>query len=90
MLNETPQQLIVKVTKQDIKEGVAESLHLCPIAKALRRIGFERISVDSDSIQIGRRKNVYELPWEATQFIEDFDNGINVKSIKFTAYPSTD
>lgn len=78
------EQITVRVTRDDIRKGVKDNSVLCPIATALRRKGYERIKVHTYQAQIGRGKVRYELPEEATRFIDNFDEGVPVKPSVFT------
>jgi len=74
-------KLKVNVTRDDIKRGVRENIHLCPIARALRRLGFSKISVDQNGIEI--RNKVFDIPPKASRFINDFDFEELVKPFSF-------
>ena len=78
----------VRVTQKHIDEGCGGNLHFCPIAKAVRDAGFERVSVDGYIISIGQYghgREEYKLPRIAKNFVVNFDNGDKVKPFTFTA-----
>lgn len=68
---------VIKVTREDIDTGVQEDSASCPIAKAARRAFPKDTLVDVEERQMlvsrrGKTKK-YPLPWEATDFIWQFD-----------------
>ena len=80
---EQPEQLKICVTQSDIKRGVPDNPHLCPIARAVRRLGRERITVE-DTIKT--RSKSFSLPPVASRFITNFDrNRQSVKPFTFVA-----
>lgn len=77
------EQLVVRVTQDDINNGVPGNPHLCPIARAVRRAGRERVSVDND--EIVTRSKTFDLPTEAVRFLCRFDASRPVKPFTFSA-----
>ena len=77
------EKLVVHVTQDDINKGVEGNSHLCPIARAVRRLGKKRVTVDGAQIQV--RSRWYEMPYKAEKFVDRFDMGKRVKPFTFTA-----
>lgn len=81
---------IVEVTAQDIKRGVPSEGDSCPIALALKRIGFKNSQVDYHVVTVtkgsGRNETEikFDLPARANKFTRNFDVGVTVKPFKFT------
>ena len=73
----------VKVTKKHIKCGVKGNEYLCPIARAVRALGYKRVSVDS--VSIITRNQTFSVPYQAGDFIWDFDKGQKVRPFTFIA-----
>lgn len=78
----------ISVTKNDIKQGVEGSPYSCPIARALKRNGFEHVFVDGARNPIGRKHGKrYRVsrPFERTvnKFIDLFDVNEVVKPFSF-------
>lgn len=73
----------VKVTKQHIKNGKQDNVHFCPIALAVRALGYKRVTVDSDNIIT--RNACFSMPYEASDFVFDFDEFRPVKPFTFIA-----
>lgn len=61
----------VSVTQKHIDEGVKSDNKTCPIALALKELGFKNPSVGCDSALI--EKTVYRLPIDAENFIDKLD-----------------
>jgi len=74
--------LQIRVTRDDIRKGIPENVHMCPIARAVRRAGRERVTVDDC---IATRTKNFELPDVAQRFMRSFDWGRPVKPFTFTA-----
>jgi hypothetical protein len=78
----------INVTKQDIeisrdqlKDGKSRAFH-CPVAKAAkRRFKAREAAVTGFFVYI--KKHQYELPQSARDFIRNFDEGHDVKPIRF-------
>ena len=76
----------VEVTQEDIERGIPEDGACCPIAHAFRRAWGRKIefAVDYASIEIYALCNhSAELPKEAKEFIDAFDNARDVHPIAF-------
>ena len=80
-----PKKIKVKVTYQDLAEGIPRSGTDCPIAISLRRQGFNVVSVSDYSVfRVSGGDTVSSpLPSVATKFIHDFDDGVPVAPIEF-------
>lgn len=78
----------VRVTQKNIDEGCMENFHFCPIARAVRAAGFERITVDGCELSIGQYghgQKVYRLSKKARNFVNNFDQGVPVRPFTFHA-----
>ena len=77
----------VNVTRADINKGCPESVHFCPIARAVRRKGYKRVSVGNTICigQYGHGLREFDLPYTAMNFVDNFDAGEVVKPFSFTA-----
>jgi len=81
----------IQVTKKDIKAGAQDSPTDCPIARALRRAcpNFQFVYVGDDFASLNRTPcelsncEQIDLPEVARQFVRQFDNGDDVKPIRF-------
>ena len=73
--------MLVRVTRQDIKNGVPKNNFSCPIAQSLFRAGLHYVSVRSTYVIAGCR--TYRLSLAAQEFVRRFDNGIRVKPATF-------
>jgi hypothetical protein len=73
--------LKVKVTQADIANGTRFSDKTCPIALAIKRMGFKTVSVSCLFAVAGRTR--YELCAEAMAFVGGFDHFVNVKPATF-------
>lgn len=78
-----PKLLKIKVSRVHIKKGKKGSTKSCPIARAIRSLGYKNIAVSSCDIQIN--DHVYDIPDKVSDFIEQFDDGKEVKPFEFTA-----
>jgi len=65
------EKIRVEVTEEDIAKGIRENCRLCPIARAIKRLGHEEVAVMGDSIEIGTVD--FEAPPEVDAFVEAFD-----------------
>lgn len=89
-----PAELVIEVTADDIAQGVRQDPCRCAIALAVARLtgtpaqeGY--LAITDSQVKIGRGAgrwlNRYRLPYEAEEFIEDFDGGHEVQPFTFTA-----
>ena len=80
-------KLVVKVTQEDIQNGVRWDTSNCPITLAINRIGFPEARVYYDSwTQSNEHPHRYlynPLSRRARKFISDFDLGEPVKPSTF-------
>lgn len=87
-LDEYPEEITVEVTKQDIRNGLRRKSTHCPLARALSRVfpnvpnivtgsGLGRVSVSPTTAYIDYSR-AYDLPVEASVFVEAFDSGVDV------------
>lgn len=79
----------IKVTQDDIRNGLKETASLCPIALAAKRSLAKIGSMDGVGITIigftannGRQYNL-DLPNEVTEFIRRFDGDEPVEPFEF-------
>ena len=90
-------KITVKVTAADIKHGKRCVSHLCPIARALKRVrpaGYKRATAmvlpglaalyNAYSSPEASKPITGSLPAPAQRFINHFDTGKKVKPFKFT------
>lgn len=86
--------ITVTVTQKNIDDGKTCSAHTCAIALAFVDMGFGCVSVGAWAATVakGERawlasdiRKVYRLTTEASQFIEQFDNGETVEPFSFIA-----
>lgn len=73
----------LEITQSHIDDGVRTDATLCPIALALKSIGYEAIQVGRSGVYVpdpghGNKTLLY-LSTEATQFVHDFDHGFPVE-----------
>lgn len=78
----------VEVTQDDIDQGVPESYRKCPLALALRRMGYDIVEVFETSLECAYDPDsstpfsvtwkCKELPGELEQFISLLDEGNEV------------
>lgn len=74
-------KLKVKVTATDIAKGTPESVHYCPVARALRRMGFVRIAIVGDATFARRRDgnlSTWNIGVKGRRFTSNFDKGLRV------------
>jgi len=91
-----PRELVVEVTQEDIAEGMRHRCFLCPVSRAVNRatgIPFMAVgtaAVPDERIQLCDPKSSttlveYAMPYEASNFVRDFDLGADVSPFTFTA-----
>lgn len=77
----------IKVTKDDIRNGMVGSALYCPVALAIRRAMPEATDVGVGftiaGFVIGDEEINADLPDEAVQFIRSFDEGDPVEPFEF-------
>lgn len=78
-----PLWLSVLVKLEDIALGRAGDCTSCPIARALRRLGFEHFTVNDTVIEFADGAK-YQTSTAAREFIMKVDAGYNVLSTSFT------
>ena len=78
--------MIVKVMQRHIDKGIGGDCGKCPIALALLDVGFTHVDVDTNNIMINYKDKTYyiDLPDEAVEFIERFDNELPVNPFSFS------
>lgn len=78
--------LILEVTQEDIEIGKhrAGEYNKCPVAIAIKRLGFTNVDVDEDRILLtnGQERLVFRTPKYVNHFIGDFDNGSEIRPFK--------
>ncbi len=77
----------IDVMQCHIDQGKKDDCSKCPIALALKELGFVGLKVDIDDLY--KTVNQYirisiKIPFRATNFIDTFDHGFLVKPFKFT------
>ena len=72
----------VQVKQKHITKGIAGDGDSCPIAYALKDMGYKGLHVEGDQI-IGSA-DYAPLPLKAQRFIRKFDDGEKVKPFNFT------
>lgn len=79
--------MLIKISQQDINLSTRGSCKNCPIANALKRIGFKNPVVANNSIYIDGdgefTKRKIDLPKVAINFLMDFDFGNQVEEFEF-------
>jgi len=78
----------VSVTKGDIAKGKRDYPRLCPIARAMKRLGFKRVAVYQGFVQWPFRRTSpamlrADLTSTALRFLNDFDCKHPVKPFSF-------
>ena len=76
--------VIVSVTAEDIRDGLACNGLKCPIAKAMYRLGHEHWEIIVPEITSEEGDFTTMLPPEAERFACMFDNGEPVEPFYFT------
>ncbi len=72
----------IRVTRADIENGAANDECNCPIALALKRAFATRnVVVGSGGIAVGGK--IYDTPVAVVEFINKFDDGMNVEPFSF-------
>ena len=77
--------MIINVTQENIDKGTSTCVWACPIALALRKIAKDEEGVSVYDTHCYIDDVNYNLPPEATSFIQNFDEGINVNPFSFEA-----
>lgn len=82
-------KVAVQVTTGGIKLGVKKETGSCPIARALKYLKFQKVSVSAYEVYFSYKGVVYDapLPAAARRFISRFDEGKTVKPLTFNIYP---
>ena len=73
--------MLIQVTKDDIKNGKRLNECQCPIALAFKRNGFKSVKVTGLCVELEGFE--FELPFEAEQFVKEFDTKKNVYPFEF-------
>lgn len=76
----------VQVTQKDINDGRRRDCYECPIARALKRVlrPGVYVAVKFSEFCLNTCSNNYKLPREACDFIDKFDDRLEVFPFKFT------
>lgn len=78
----TVEKIRVEVTEADIAAGLPDACFSCPIALALKRLGYERPSVDGVAIELDTLTTV-PSPDVVNDFVIAFDKGDKVEPFAF-------
>jgi hypothetical protein len=84
--NKTNKILTIKVLKEDIKQGVNESIYFCPVARSMNRDynkGREQGIIHVYADEVCLRKKIYKVSRGMSKFIKDFDNNQKVQPATF-------
>lgn len=83
--------LTVKVNAKCIINGKVGNYAYCPVALALKSLGFNTVSVGVTIAHAKRGRNKFqiELPKKAGNFIQKFDNSVKVKPFSFRIRPES-
>lgn len=73
--------MLLRVTKEDIEKGEPQSCYQCPIALALKRAGFERVSVEADGIYADEQ--FAPSTYQVDDFVAAFDSEQDVEPTEF-------
>lgn len=77
----------IAVTQENIDKGVRGETSNCPIALAVKALGYEYVCVGAESVDALRgsdgRAFLWYLPNEATSFVHAFDEGRKVAPFTF-------
>ena len=80
----------ITVTQENIDKGVRGEIGYCPIALAIKALGYEHVCVDDESVDARREEDdpyadafLSYLPTKATSFIHAFDEGRKVAPFTF-------
>lgn len=78
----------IRVTAKDICEGIPGVPELCPVAKALKRAGFEEATVGPRFFKTkkGGFEFQYLTPPEVSEFLYRFDRGGSVDPFSFNIW----
>ena len=80
-------RILVRITQNDIDRGARNVADCCPVALALKRMGFGAINVWGDRTSfLDPQADEFlnrSLPQEAKEFVYAFDNKKFVKPTKF-------
>jgi hypothetical protein len=93
MPDDKPRRFTVQVTTQDIERAVRKHSGKCAVAIALARVrpGAHHIEVDIQTIRFtdedGRRWS-WQTPWQAAQYVVDFDAGDDIAPFSFRLDPA--
>lgn len=74
---------IIRVTAQDITDGLRGSVGGCPIALAARRQGMERFVISKDIFGWETMRFIGKTPPAARRFIAAFDDRKPVRPFRF-------
>jgi len=78
--------MLVQVTAEHVKRGIRGSYSGCPIALAVRDLGYEYVSARWSVCRVSKalpKIIEYDMPREARVFVEHFDSGKPVQPIQF-------
>lgn len=81
-------QLKITVTEDDIEKGTRCHAFSCPIARALKRMKYEDVTVSNYLLLFKNNTGISDffiLSRRAVKFIKDFDTNKKVKPFTFTA-----
>lgn len=78
--------MIINVTENDIRAGIPEDCHSCPVALALvRQCQCEGAEISDDlTLHFPGLKMEFDLPDTVASFIKAFDKGEDVVPFSFT------
>ncbi len=89
MNKEFPSIIIIKITEEDIKQGIKGDCENCPMARAVSR-RFPEYHIDVSGISVFIRDNLsgktitqYKLSHPAARYIRNFDFGIDTRPATF-------
>jgi hypothetical protein len=78
--------MLIKVTQKHIDAGIPKNACFCPIAAAVRELGFNEIALD-DSVAVIKKKeghwDTVSVPSSVKKFIAKFDSGKFVEPFEF-------
>ena len=75
-------KITVTITEDDITDGACGDAMFCPVAKALRRQGYDGVFVSPYDADFGPHQDV-KLPPVARAFVSEFDAQMQVRPITF-------
>ncbi len=75
----------IHVTDSDISHGRKNRCNTCPVARAINRFidGTASVSKSQAELNNGGQRQLITLPFNAMDFIDDFDRGFPVHPFKF-------